>query len=160
MFSDRTLLTDTELLKNKKRTERIELPELQNQSTKVAVCADKRETSTSVAGSTAHAMQFLFQRTKLCGPGKIFNLSFTIPILQFYSSFSHKIHQGTPQSGGGRKNDKDSTPYRIHCVHHDTNQFCVPEVGTRYFFRSLLSLVRYLEIVLPLHAGPQLSKIW
>ncbi len=30
------------------------------------------------------------------------------------------------------------------------------EVGTRYFFRSPLPLVRYLEIVLPLRAGPQL----
>jgi hypothetical protein len=30
----------------------------------------------------------------------------------------------------------------------------VAEVGTRYFFRSLLLLVRYLKIVLPLRAGP------
>jgi hypothetical protein len=34
-----------------------------------------------------------------------------------------------------------------------------PEVGNRYFFRSPLPLVRYLEMVLPLRAGPQLSKI-
>ncbi len=33
-----------------------------------------------------------------------------------------------------------------------------PEVGTHYFFRSLLLLVRYLEIVLPLRAGRQLLK--
>jgi hypothetical protein len=30
------------------------------------------------------------------------------------------------------------------------------EVGTRYYFRSPLPLVRYLEIVLPLSAGSQL----
>jgi hypothetical protein len=35
----------------------------------------------------------------------------------------------------------------------------VTEVGTCYFFRSLFPLIRYLEIVLPLRAGPQLSKI-
>jgi hypothetical protein len=34
------------------------------------------------------------------------------------------------------------------------------EVGTYYFFRSPLPLVCYLEIVFPLHAGPQLKKIW
>jgi hypothetical protein len=33
-----------------------------------------------------------------------------------------------------------------------------PEVGTRYFFRSPLPLVRYLKIVLPCRAGPQLKK--
>ncbi len=32
-------------------------------------------------------------------------------------------------------------------------------VGTRFFFRSLLPLVHYLEIVLSLHAGPQLKQI-
>jgi hypothetical protein len=32
------------------------------------------------------------------------------------------------------------------------------KVGTRYFFLSPLPLVRYLEIVLPLRAGPLLSK--
>jgi hypothetical protein len=39
--------------------------------------------------------------------------------------------------------------------------FCVlhSEVGTSYFFGSPIPLVRYLEIVLPLRAGPQLSKI-
>ncbi len=35
-----------------------------------------------------------------------------------------------------------------------------PEVGTRYFFRSPLTLVRYLEIVLPLRAGPQLKNFF
>jgi hypothetical protein len=34
------------------------------------------------------------------------------------------------------------------------------EVGIRYFFRSPLPLVRCLKIVLPLHSGLQLSKIW
>jgi hypothetical protein len=34
------------------------------------------------------------------------------------------------------------------------------KVGTRYFFLSPLPLVRYLEIVLPLRAGPLLSKIF
>jgi hypothetical protein len=34
------------------------------------------------------------------------------------------------------------------------------EVGNRYFFCSPLPLVCYLEIVLPLRAGRQLSKIW
>ncbi len=34
-----------------------------------------------------------------------------------------------------------------------------PKVGTRYFFLSPLLLVRYLEIVLPLRAGPLFSKI-
>jgi hypothetical protein len=33
------------------------------------------------------------------------------------------------------------------------------KVGTRYFFLSPLPLVRYLEIVLPLRAGPLFSKI-
>jgi sodium-dependent phosphate cotransporter len=33
-----------------------------------------------------------------------------------------------------------------------------PKVGTRYFFLSPLPLVRYLEIVLPLRAGPLFSK--
>jgi hypothetical protein len=32
------------------------------------------------------------------------------------------------------------------------------KVGTRYFFLSPLPLVRYLEIVLPLRAGPLFSK--
>jgi hypothetical protein len=32
------------------------------------------------------------------------------------------------------------------------------EVGTHYFFRGPLPLVRYFEIVFPLRAGPQLSK--
>jgi hypothetical protein len=34
------------------------------------------------------------------------------------------------------------------------------KVGTRYFFLSPLPLVRYLEMVLPLRAGPLFSKIW
>ncbi len=34
-----------------------------------------------------------------------------------------------------------------------------PKVGTRYVFLSPLPLVRYLEIVLPLRAGPLFSKI-
>jgi hypothetical protein len=34
-----------------------------------------------------------------------------------------------------------------------------PKVGTRYFFLSPLPLVRYLEIMLPLCASPQFSKI-
>ncbi len=33
------------------------------------------------------------------------------------------------------------------------------KVGTRYFFLSPLPLVRYLEIVLPLRAGPLFSQI-
>jgi hypothetical protein len=33
------------------------------------------------------------------------------------------------------------------------------KVGTRYFFLNPLPLVRYLEIVLPLCAGPLFSKI-
>jgi hypothetical protein len=33
-------------------------------------------------------------------------------------------------------------------------------VGTRYFFISPLPLVRYLEIGLPLRAGPLFSKIF
>jgi hypothetical protein len=36
---------------------------------------------------------------------------------------------------------------------------CSSKVGTRYFFLSPLPLVRYLEIVLPLRAGPRFSKI-
>ncbi len=33
------------------------------------------------------------------------------------------------------------------------------KVGTRYFFLSPLPLVRYLEIVLPLRAGPLFTKL-
>jgi hypothetical protein len=33
------------------------------------------------------------------------------------------------------------------------------KLGTHYFFLSPLPLVRYLEIVLPLRAGPLFSKI-
>jgi hypothetical protein len=39
-----------------------------------------------------------------------------------------------------------------------TSTGCLPNVGTRYFFLSPLPLVCYLEIVLPLHAGPLFSK--
>ncbi len=39
-------------------------------------------------------------------------------------------------------------------------QYMVAKVGTRYFFLSPLPLVRYLEIVLPLRAGPLFSKIF
>jgi hypothetical protein len=35
----------------------------------------------------------------------------------------------------------------------------VSQLATRYFFRSPLPLVRYLDIVLRLRAGPQLSNI-
>jgi hypothetical protein len=35
-----------------------------------------------------------------------------------------------------------------------------PEVGIRYFSHNPLPLVRYIEIVLPLCAGPQLSNVW
>ncbi len=44
-------------------------------------------------------------------------------------------------------------PRWIHLQQH-------PKVGTRYFFLSPLPLVRYLEIVLPLRAGPLFSKIF
>ncbi len=55
--------------------------------------------------------------------------------------------------------------YVLYCTVHilySTVLYTVQtaEVGTRYFFRSPLPLVRYLEIVLPLRAGPQLLKIW
>jgi hypothetical protein len=35
----------------------------------------------------------------------------------------------------------------------------LPKVGTRYFFLSPLPLLRYLETVLPLRAGPLFLKI-
>ncbi len=111
--------------KNRQRTEWTKLTELQHQSTKVAVCADKSETGTAVAGPTAHVLQFLFQITKLCGPRKMFRFHFQFKFYIFHSPFSHKIHQRTPPSGGGRKSDKESTLYRIQCVHHDTNRFFV-----------------------------------
>jgi hypothetical protein len=41
-----------------------------------------------------------------------------------------------------------------------TGSGSIAEVGTRYFFRSPLPLVRYLKIVLPLQAGLQLKQIW
>ncbi len=40
------------------------------------------------------------------------------------------------------------------------NRIWIAEVGTHYFICSPLLLVSYLEIVLPLYAGLQLSKIW
>jgi hypothetical protein len=39
------------------------------------------------------------------------------------------------------------------------NEYKQAMVGTRYFFLSPLPLVHYLEIVLPLWAGPLFSKI-
>jgi hypothetical protein len=45
--------------------------------------------------------------------------------------------------------------YIVFCTCCERCVLCT-EVGTRYFFRNLLPLVRYLEIVLPLRAGPQL----
>jgi hypothetical protein len=44
------------------------------------------------------------------------------------------------------------------CIQFNTATSMI--MGTCYFFRSQLPLVHYLETVLPLPAGPQLSKIW
>jgi hypothetical protein len=46
--------------------------------------------------------------------------------------------------------------FKFWCISYQTFS---AEVGTRYFFLSPLPLVRYLEIVLPLRAGPLFSKI-
>jgi hypothetical protein len=71
--------------KNKNRTE----PKNRN-STKVAVCAGKWKTGTTAAFHCA-LLQFLFQKTKLCGPRKTSSFSFHISILI--------VHFQTPHHG-------------------------------------------------------------
>jgi hypothetical protein len=55
---------------------------------------------------------------------------------------------------------KQAKKIKEECKRKQRKQRQEAEVGTRYFFRSPLPQVHYLEIVLLLCAGPQLSKIW
>jgi hypothetical protein len=57
-----------------------------------------------------------------------------------------------PPDGGGLFACLENQPVSRPCMQ-------TPKVGTHYFFLSLLLLIRYLETVFPLRAGPLFSKI-
>jgi hypothetical protein len=128
MFSNRTLLTDTELLKLRETRTRKGKGQNgqnnQNYRTNAPKLQCARETGTTVAGSTAQVLQFLFKTTKLCDPRKMFNFHFQFAfyIFHFLTKFTRGLHRLL--MGGRMTKTVHCTEY-LHCVHHETNQLCV-----------------------------------